>query len=302
MRSIKPSGVKSDHKAIKKFDVGSLRREKRKEQAVKVGVYTILIVSALPIFFGYSWLFLNSFSRGLPRQGIIPPGFTLENWRFLWELPWRSLPDIWSVLWNTLLLAVGVTLMVVLVVTPAAYALSRLKFRGKNFVMMFMLILHSFPGVSLLIALFWVLHRLQLLNTIAGVILVQGGLFIPFAVWVMKGHFDGIPWDVEMSALIDGASRFKTWYKIMLPQVGPGIAAISIFAFIHGWSTYIYVIVFILQHQTWTLSKYMGAIGNNDWGFLAAVGTFYMIPIILFFLFTQKYLFKFAIGGTKYGD
>lgn len=294
----------SDPKAVKRFDIGSLRREKRKEQVLKVSVYLILVVSALPIFFGYAWLFLNSFSRRL-TFGLIPTDFTLDNWRFLWEPPQRSLPDVWPVLWNTLLLGVGVTLMVVLVSTPAGYALSRLKFRGRNFMLAFTLILHSFPGVSLLLALFWVLQQLNLLNTITGVYLVQGGLFMPFAIWVMKGFFDGIPWDVEMSALVDGCGRFKAWYKIMLPQARPGIAAIAIFAFIHGWSTYIYVIVFILNQKKWTLSSYVNSALDAekfaDWGLLAATGTFYIIPVILFFLFTQKYLFKVAIGGMKGG-
>jgi len=112
-------------KAVKRFDVGSLRREKRKEQLLKISVYLVLVVSALPIFFVYAWLFLNSFSKRL-TLGIIPADFTLENWRFLWEPPQRSLPDVWPVLWNTLLLGVGVTLMVVLISTPAGYALSRL--------------------------------------------------------------------------------------------------------------------------------------------------------------------------------
>jgi inositol-phosphate transport system permease protein len=286
------------------FDQGSLRRERQKERILKASIYTFLIVAALPIFLGYAWIFVASFSKGL-TWGIIPNGLTTENWRFLWKQPTPAMPIVWPVFLNTLYLGLGTALVTVVLSTPTGYAISRLKAPGRKTFLGLTLILHAFPGISLLIALFWVLDSINMLNRVEGVILVNAGLIAPFAIWVMKGFFDGIPWDIEMSALVDGATRFQTWYKVMLPQVRPGIFAISIFSFIMGWSTFIYVLVFILKEQGWTLSSYVfGVLGNFqfvDFGLLAAAAVFYVVPVLFFFLFTNKYLMKVTVGGMKGG-
>ncbi len=248
----------------KRFEPGSLKREHRKELTLKVSIYMFLIVATLPVFLGYLWMLINSFS-GEMVFGIVPKDFTLHNWRFLWERPDPSYPNLWLTFLNTLILGLGVAVVVVVVSTPAGYAISRLNFPGRAFVLAFTLILHAFPGITLLISIYYVLRLLGLLNSIAGIVLVRSSLMIPFGIWVMKGFFDGIPWDIEMSALVDGATRFQTWYKVMLPLVKPGIAAISIFSFISGWSDYIFVVTFILRKQSWTLAGYVNsAIGALD--------------------------------------
>ena len=129
---------------------------------------------------------------------------------------------------------------------------------------------------------------------------------LPLAIWVMKGFYDSISWDVEMSALVDGATRMQAWSTVMLPQVMPGIASISIFAFIYGWSEYIYVITFIQDKDSWTLASYINTIVGDfrflDYGLLSATALFYIAPVLLFFFFTQKYLMRVTIGGTKRGQ
>ena len=288
----------------KRFEPGSLKREHRKELTLKVSIYMFLIVATLPVFLGYLWMLINSFS-GEMVFGIVPKDLTLHNWRFLWERPDPSYPNLWLTFLTTLFVGLGVAVVVVVVSTPAGYAISRLNFPGRASVLAFTLILHAFPGITLLISLYYVLRLLGLLNSIAGIVLVRSSLMIPFGIWVMKGFFDGIPWDIEMSALVDGATRFQTWYKVMLPLVKPGIAAISIFSFISGWSDYIFVVTFILRKQSWTLAGYVNsAIGGFrfvDYGLLAATAMFYILPVLLFFIFTQRYLMQVTIGGMKGG-
>jgi len=286
------------------FDRGMVLRDKSKERALKIAMYTFLIITATPIFLGYAWIFVASFSKEM-TFGIIPKGLTIKHWRFLWQAPNQVMPIVWPVFLNTLFLGLGTAFLSVLISTPTGYALSRLKVPGRKLFLALTLILHAFPGISLLISLFWVLQKLHLLNSIMGVVMVNAGLMSPFCIWVMKGFFDGIPWDIEMSAFVDGANRFQIWYKVMLPQVRPGIFAISIFSFIMGWSTFIYVLVFILKKQGWTLSSYIYAILGEyrfvDWGFLAAASVFFILPVLFFFVFTNKYLMKVTIGGMKGG-
>ncbi|MGY4706527.1 carbohydrate ABC transporter permease [Candidatus Bipolaricaulota sp. J31] len=294
----------STGKGIKTIEAKAIRVSILKERLLKVFLYLFLVVTGVPLLIGYAWLFLNSFSDTLV-YGLIPSHFTLDNWRFLFEPPSPYYPSLWRTFANTVFLALGMVAVVVGISTPAAYILSRMKFPGRVTFLAGTLILHSFPGITLLISLYYVLKTLGLLNNIAGVFLVKAGLLMPFAIWVMKGFFDSIPWDVERSALVDGATRFQTWYKIMLPLVKPGIGAISIFSFLSGWSEYIYVITFIHKKESWTLASYVNSVVGDfrflDYGLLASTALFYMFPVLLFFLFAQRYLLRVSIGGMKGG-
>jgi inositol-phosphate transport system permease protein len=285
------------------------RRARRREATAQIGIYAALALLSLPIIIPYLWLVAAAFSQRV-SYGLLPSGFTLNNWRFLWvgNLGFVSgtagrLPNIWLVVWNSLLLAVGTTVIVVVVSTLAGYFLSRHSFRGRTAFLKSALMLQAFPGITLLVALFILLRALNLLNSVAGVVLVIAALHLPFALFVMKGFFDGIPWDIEMSALIDGASRLRAWYAVLLPQVRNGIGAIAMFAFLWGWTDYIFVLTFILRRSSWTMALYLNSVIGEyrfvDYGLMAAVGVFYMIPSLIFFLFTQKHLLQITIGGTK---
>lgn len=292
------------NKNQRRFNPALAKKIRRREKMIKVALYIFLIITALPIVIGFTWLFLNAFSDTLV-YGLVPESLSLKGWAFLWKPPSPYYPSLWRTFTNTLALALGMVVTVVGIATPAAYALSRMKFRGRHLILAGILILHSFPGITLLIAMYYVLRTLGLLNNVAGVFLVKSGLMMPLAIWVMKGFFDGILWDIECAALVDGATRFQTWYKVMLPLVKPGIGAISVFAFLSGWSEYIYVITFIHDKRSWTLASYVNSIIGDfrflDYSLLAATGLFYMFPVFLFFLFTQKYLLQVGIGGMKGG-
>lgn len=287
-----------------RYRPGSLIREQRKQKALKAGMYTFLALSSLPIIVGYLWLIVGAFSGNFVF-GFVPQGFTLENWSFLWKPPSPAWPNIWRTVLNTFILAFGVTAVVVVVSTLGAYVISRMQFPGRSLILASTLILHAFPAITLLIALYYILRILGLLDTLIGVILVRAGLMVPFSIWVMKGFFDDVPWDIEMSALVDGATRFQTFWRVMLPLVGPGIAAIAIFAFMSGWAEFIFLVTFVRSPDAWTLTSYINAIIGNyrftNYGLLAAVSLFYMVPVLLFFLFTQKFLMRVTVGGLKGG-
>jgi len=275
-------------------------------------IYLFLTLLALPIFYGYSKIVMSSFSKNT-LKGFFPDEFTLSNWRFLTGAARTTTgfdviaayPSVYSCFLNTLYLALGVTILVTVISVLVGYTLSRFKFWARSTILASTLILHSFPAVSLMIGLYYVLNNFHLLDQILGVILAKGGLFLPFGIWVMKGFFDDIPWDIEMSSLIDGATRIQTLYKVLFPIVLPGIAAISILSFIQGWSEYLFVYTFLRSSGVWTLSSYvvgaLGELGVTDYGFLHAVSVFYMFPVLIFFIFTQKHLMRVSVGGMKGG-
>jgi len=273
-----------------------------KEKLKNASPYLVLIIGSIPFFIMYTWLIMNSFSKYV-SFGLIPKEFTLENWSFLWSpIPWGlERTSVWTVLLNTLLYAGGVAVLQVLVCTLAAYALSRIEFRGKTLILGLQMLLRAFPGVLLLIGTFFVLLRLRLLYTIPGVILARMSMEIPYGVWIMKGFFDGVPWDIEWAALVDGCSRIQAWRKILFPLVMPGLLAISIFAFLAGWEDFVFAYI-LLPGETKVMSVLLqGLMATEvmDYGLLAAISLFYMLPAMLFFLVAQRALARVTIAGVR---
>ncbi|HFD39570.1 MAG TPA: carbohydrate ABC transporter permease [Anaerolineae bacterium] len=275
--------------------------------------YILLTISVLPILVGYAWVIIATFSTR--TEGLMPVdaegnlgGFTLENWTFLAD------PEIWRVTLNTFLIAIGMVIGVGFVASLAGYALSRMNFVGRKGFLGLTLILHAFRPEMLLIAIFFVLLFLGDIpvigkflgfNTVGGVALVMISLELPLGIWLMKGFFDNITWDMERSALIDGASRFRVWWEIIIPQIKPGLAALSIFLFISGWNAFLIPYTFTIGAKVSNLPVYLNQFSGDtslmSWNQVAAVGLFSLIPVIIFFLFTQEALLSIYGGGSKGG-
>jgi len=275
--------------------------QKNSEKIMTIIIVIILVLITLPIIIGYFWLIIRSFSEDIVK-GFIPTKLTLKNWRFLWS-EMKGYPDIWLTTFNTSIVALGVMAIEILITSLGGYALSRYDFPGRSSLMKVILALHAFPAISLMVAVFYLLKVLNLLDSLFGVILLKASLEIPWGTWIMKGFYDSVPWELEMAGLIDGYSRFKTWTKVVLPLVKPGIAVTAVFAFLSGWSEFVFINTFIFSQKFWTLSKYVkGIIGDfrfADYGLVTAVGLFYMIPTIIFFFFVSKHMIKLTIGGVK---
>lgn len=267
--------------------------------------YVVLTVGSLPFFIMYTWLIMNSFSKYV-SLGFIPKEFTLGNWSFLWSpIPWGlEKTTIWAVLLNTIAYAGGVAVLQMLVCTLAAYAVSRIEFRGKTLILGLQMLLRAFPGVLLLIGTFFVLMYMRLLYTIPGLVLVRMTMEIPYGVWIMKGFFDSVPWDIEWAALVDGCSRIQAWREIILPLVTPGLLAVAIFAFLAGWEDFIFAYI-LLPGETKVLSLLLqGLMATEvmDYGLLAAISLFYMTPALLFFVLAQRALTRVTIAGVRRGE
>ncbi len=275
--------------------------QRKKEKITFLIIYAILITVSLPIFLSYLWLLVSSFSEGM-KYGIIPTKFTLHNWRFLWQSV-QGYPNIWGITLNTLFVAVMVMLSELFFTSFAGYALSRFKFKARVPILKGILVLHAFPSVSLLVAIYYVLQSMHLINNLWGIILLKVALEVPWGTWIMKGFYDQIPWELEWAGAVDGYSRTSIFFKVILPLVKPGLAVTSIFGFLSGWSEFIFINTFILNQQTWTLSRYIkGVIGDFrfvDYGLLTSISLFYMLPTLLFYLFANKYLLQVNITGTK---
>ena len=248
--------------------------------------YIFLTISILPIIIGYSWLVIATVSTR--TQGLLPRnaeggigGLTLSNWDFVFHA------EIWNAMLNSLLIAVAMVIGVGIASTSGGYALSRFKFPGRKAFLTGTLVLHAFKAEMLLIAIFFVLRFLGDIpligpyigfNSVGGVALVMVALELPLGIWLMKGFFDNLSWDMERAALIDGASRFRVWWQIMLPQIRAGLASLPVF-----------------------LAQMITDTAPLNWNAVAAVGLFQMIPVLVFFLFTQEKLLSIYGSGSKGG-
>ncbi len=248
---------------------------------------------------------------------LVGPYLYLDNFLFLWEPDFASVlrsrvgevkgavqfPNVWHAFGNSVLLAGSQTVIVVTVASLAGYYLSRFQFPGRASMLRSLLVLHAFPVLTLIVPLFLMLYYIGLLDLLLGVILVLVAFELPFAIFIMKGFFDAVPWDIEMSALTDGASRRQAFVSVVLPQVRNGILAVSVFTFIRGWEEYIFVFTFLIRNTNWTMSLYMFYVRDDvmgvDYGVVSAVGVFYLVPSLVLYLAAQRYLMQMSIGGVK---
>lgn len=264
-------------------------------------VIAFLTVLTAPLVLTYVYLIIDTVTK-TPPGGLIPNQFTLANWSFLWHTaPGR--PNIWAVTLHSLVFASSSAAIVLVVSSMAGYVLSRLNVPARGFFLAGVMVLHAFPSITLIVAIFIVLQMIGLYDTLIGVILVEAALYMPLGIWIMKGFYDTVPWEIEMAGIQDGASRFTVWRRLVLPQVKPGLLALGLFAFLLGWSEYVLPQVLAPGNNAQVLSVYLASLIADDNNFnmalFKAVGLFYIMPVTVLFYFFQGYLMNIYGGGSK---
>jgi inositol-phosphate transport system permease protein len=214
------------------------------------------------------------------------------------QFPW-----VWEAFGNSLWVAATSTALKVTVATLAGYYISRFQFLGRSAFLQGLLLIEVFHPWMLAIPIFLVIYWVGLLNTLTGPILVLTALQLPFFIFIMKGFFDAVPWDIEMSAMIDGASRREAFWYVVLPQVRAGLIAIGVLGFIQGWEEYVFVTALRTGSSYWVMSTYLYYVAEDvmgvDYGLVAAVSVFYIIPSLALYLACQRYLTQMTLGGIK---
>jgi arabinogalactan oligomer/maltooligosaccharide transport system permease protein len=206
---------------------------------------------------------------------------------------------------NSAIVAGATTLLGVFLACTAAYAFSRFRFAGRRAGLMAFLVSQMFPGTLMLIPLFIIVTQLlNLGSTFTGLMLVYTVTAIPFCVWMMKGYFDTIPKELEESALIDGASQATIFFRIVLPLAKPAVAVTALFSFMTGWNEFIQAATFMNREDMYTapvgLRFFVGGF-SQQWGYFAAGSIVAAIPVMVLFLFLQKYLVSGLTAGAVKG-
>lgn len=277
---------------------------KRSQQRTVSLWVRLLILTPFMLFvlFPFYWVVITSLKTTpqiSERRSIFwPDPFTLDQYR---DLLFATPFTIW--LWNSVIVALVSTALSVGFAALAAYALSRLKFAGAGVLTTCLLITYLLPGTLLFIPLYQILSTIGLINSYGALMFTYPTFLLPFATWVLLGYFRSIPVELEEAAMIDGASRLYTFWKITLPLAAPAILAVTLFAFTTAWNEFLFAFVFITSESLRTLPIGLQSLVVGDilpWGKLMAASLLTAIPVAVLYVYAQRFLADgLTVGGVK---
>ncbi len=265
--------------------------------------YAVLVVLAFLVLFPFYWMTITSFKSEEQMRSLIsmfwPSPVVGENYQQL-------LAKTEFVAWygNSATVAIASTLVATAVGTIGAYALARLKFLGRGFLASATLITYLVPPSILFIPLYAQMRNLGLANSLAGLIAAYPSFTVPFVTWLLMGYFESIPEELEEAAMIDGATRFGAFYRIVLPLSAPGVLAAGLYAFTQAWNEFLYALVFITDGKLRTLPVGLASFITGDvygWGYLMAGAVLTTLPVIAAYIYLQKYMVEGLTAGSVKG-
>jgi arabinogalactan oligomer / maltooligosaccharide transport system permease protein len=233
-----------------------------------------------------------------------PSSITLDNFRYV--LATENMAGDWLFghqLFNSVIVSAATMVFGIVLACTAGYAFSRFDFPGQQVGLKGMLVTQMFPGVVMAIPLYILLDSLHLLNNLVGLCFVYSTTAIPFCVWNLKGYFDTIPKDLEEAAVMDGASQWTIFIKVILPLSRPAIAVTALFCFMTAWNEFILAATFMNSETAYTLpvalQSYVGDY-STEWGHFAAGAVLVSIPVMALFMVLQRHLVEgLTAGGVK---
>ena len=260
--------------------------------------YLMLALLSLFCLLPFAWLFEGAFD---PRASLYlqaPSRLTLDNFARAF-----SQSGALTLLVNSLIMALGAVVIVVICASLAGYTLSRLQFRFKRALMYGILLAQLIPVTATIVPIYSIFITLHLVDTYQGMILILATYQLPLALWILKSFFDAVPAEIEEAAWTDGAGRFRAIYAIIVPLALPGVSAAALFTFINAWGEFTLPLILLSSQDKLPLSlgiyRAYQAYYLVDYGQLTAMSLLYMAPSLLFFIITRRYLTRVtAVGAT----
>lgn len=276
----------------------------RKRHVGNLGRALILAFFLLLVLMPIYWMAITSFktnSEIINAQEVTyyPHEFTMDNYVQLFKLY-----DYKGMLFNSIVISVSTGLSITMLSIFGGYGLARYTFRGKDSMLLFFLITQMIPGILVIIPLYVIFSKLGMINTRFSLFLFYLIANLPFCVITMRSFFERIPYSLEEAAYVDGCSKMKTLFRIILPIMFPGIVAVFVFAFIGAWNELIAGTIFINTSDLWTVPVGLKSlIGKYDvkWGVLMAGGMCALLPTAIMFAFMQKFVVEGLTAGAVKG-
>ncbi|MEU9369393.1 carbohydrate ABC transporter permease [Streptomyces avermitilis] len=265
--------------------------------AADAGLLLVAAAFALPL----AWVVLSSLDAHAGLEVKVPDGPTLDNFDAVLK------PDItFTPLLNSLILCGGATLLTVACAALAAYPLSRFRSRLNRPFLLTTLFATSLPVTAVMVPVYALFVQVNLIDTLQGTIFFFAASQLPFAIWLMKNFMDGVPKELEEAAWTDGASSFQSLIRVVLPLMGPGVAVVTVFAFVMMWGNFFVPFMLLLTPDQMpasvSINDFFGNRGTVVYGQLAAFSVIYSTPVILLYVLVARRLGGgFALGGAVKG-
>ncbi len=266
-------------------------RAQRRRNVVKVIEGAVLILVGIIILFPIAWMVMTAFKPSVEvyRYSIFFTP-TLDNFREVFGERWQ----IGFKVLNSLVIAVGTVVIAIPVAVCAAYAFSRLQFRFKRAMFQWILLTQFIPAVVIVLPFYLMFRNFELLDTYVALIIVDLAIALPYAIWTIKGFIDAIPMETEEAALVDGATRARLIWDVVVPMARPGILTASIFCFILTWNEFLFALILT---RTKVVPLSVGIIGfrlerGDVWELIAATGIIITVPMLFFALAIQRHFTK----------
>ncbi len=274
-----------------------------RERVQSAVAYAILLTLLVIVLFPFFWMTITSFKGENQMRSLTsmfwPSPFVRDNYAHLLEktefLSWYR---------NSIVVSVSSTLLATAIGTIGAYALARLRFLGRAFMASAVLITYLVPPSILFIPLYAQIRNLGLADSLTGLIVAYPSFTVPFVTWLLMGYFESIPEELEEAAMIDGATRFGAFRRIVLPLAAPGLLAAALYAFTQAWNEFLYALVFITNVKLRTLPVGLSTFITGDvygWGYLMAGAVLTTLPVIAAYVYLQRYMVEGLTAGSVKG-
>lgn len=202
---------------------------------------------------------------------------------------------------NTAFVSLLTTILSLVISALGGYAMSRFGFRGRMAIGYIILLTQMLPGSLLIVPLYLIMKDYGLLNTYFGLVIAYATVAIPFCTWMLKGYFDGISASIDEAASVDGAGRWTTFTRVILPLTLPGLVVTGVFSFLTSWNEFMFAQTFISDYDKWTLSVGIASFQGQyvvKWDYLMAGSVFTTLPIVIAFWLLQKHLVSGMTAGA----
>jgi multiple sugar transport system permease protein len=277
-------------------------------------IFAVLMIFFLTsILFPFYWMVSSSFKTrseiGGRKPVYVPSGLRLEAYRELFDPSSQGYQDFGTNIVNTLKVSIPTAIIAVILAVLGSYAIARLRFKGKNFLLNSILMVYLFPGVLLIIPLFAMLAQIgdklgfDVQDNLAVLIFTYMAQTLPVALYMLTNYFRTIPDEIEQAALIDGCSRLEVIWRVTLPLSIPALVSVGIYTFMIAWNEFLYALIFLNDRYMFTMPIKINTIFNDPSprpNVVMAASTIMTVPIIILFLALEKYLAEgLTAGGVK---
>lgn len=274
----------------------------RKKLILNIVTYASLLIVVAIILFPIYWMAITSLK--LPREiyrvpSLWPKIFTDNNYRILIEDK-----DFLTNIKNSLIVASTVTVVSLFVSSFAAYSIVRFRYKFKGFIGRLILFAYLTPTSLLFIPLSIVIARLNLGNSLTGLIIVYLTFSLPLSTWLLQGYFRGVPKELEEQAMVDGSTRLGALFRILIPLSAPGLAAVAIFTFTGAWNELLLALIFITSESKRTVPLGINYLITSDvlpWGTLMAGAVLSSLPVMILYFIAQRFMVSGATAGSVKG-